>query len=420
MANQPRADLVITHAASLCQIKDTGGPRCGASQADLDMIADGAIAVAGETILAVGPTPEVLAACDSANADVLDASGRTVLPGLVEAHSHPAFAGSRFLEYAQRLSGVPRGEILAAGGGIWNSVLQTRTASDAELLSRTVRAFERMLADGITTTEAKSGYGLTAEQELRCLRIIDEARHQTALEVAPTFLGAHVVPAGLSVDAYVEQICREMLPAVVEQGIAEFCDVSCEAGDFDVRQARKVIECSMRHGYPCRIHADAWEASGAWPLASELHALTADHLSGTSDAEIRAVGRSETIAVLLPTAELTYLMARHANARLLIEQEVPVVIATDYCSSIPAWSLRASIGLASARLGMTPGEAIVGATLNAAYSLQRQNRIGSLEPGKQADILVLACQHPFQLVWELGQTPVQQVIKRGRVVASNQ
>ena len=416
---RPKADLVIAHAASLCQIKDSGGPRRGASQSELDIVADGAIAVAGETIIAVGSTAEVSAAVDSAGAEVIDASGMTVLPGLVEAHSHPVFAGSRYLEYAQRLSGVPRAEILAAGGGIWNSVLQTRAASDAELLERTIRAFALMLADGITTAEAKSGYGLTPEQELRSLRLIDAARQRAALEVAPTFLGAHVVPAGMDVDSYVTQICEEMLPAVAEQGIAEFCDVSCEAGDFDVRQARRVIECSSRYGFPCRIHADAWTASGAWPLAAEMGALTADHLSGTSDEEIRSVGRTDTIAVLLPTAELTYLMTRHANARLLIEQEVPVAIATDYCSSIPAYSLRASIGLASARLAMTPGEAIVGATLNAAYSLKRQDRIGSLEPGKQADILVLNCEHPFQLVWELGQTPVQRVIKRGRTVAGS-
>lgn len=419
MPSQPKADLIIVHAASLCQIKDSGGPRRGASQSELDIVADGAVAVAGETILAVGSTSEILAAVDTTGAEMLDASGMTVLPGLVEAHSHPVFAGSRYREYAQRLAGVPRAEILASGGGIWNSVLQTRAASDAELLARTTQAFARMLADGITTTEAKSGYGLTTEQELRSLRLIDEARRQTPLEVAPSFLGAHVVPAGMSVERYVEQICEEMLPAVVAQGIAEFCDVSCEAGDFDVRQARRVIECSTRHGFPCRIHADAWEASGGWPLAAEMHALTADHLSGTSDEEIRSVGRTDTIAVLLPTAELTYLMTKHANARLLIEQEVPVAIATDYCSSIPAYSLRASIGLASARLGMTPGESIVGATLNAAYALQRQHRIGSLEPGKQADILILNCEHPFQLVWELGQTPVQRVIKRGRVVAGS-
>ena len=418
MNNLPKADLVIVHAASLCQIKDAGGPRRGASQSELDIISDAAIAIAGETILAVGPASEVLAGCDTSGAEAIDATGMTVLPGLVEAHSHPVFAGSRYLEYAQRLAGVPRAEILASGGGIWNSVLQTRAAPDAELLAHTTRAFACMLADGITTTEAKSGYGLTPEQELRSLRLIDAARQATPLEVAPSFLGAHVVPAGMDVDSYVAQICEEMLPAVAEQGIAEFCDVSCEAGDFDVRQARRVIECSTRYGFPCRIHADAWQASGAWPLAVEMHALTADHLSGTSDDEIRAVGRTDTIAVLLPTAELTYLMPFHANARLLIEQEVPVAIATDYCSSIPASSLRASIGLASARLGMTPAEAIVGATLNAAYSLKRQDRIGSLEPGKQADILVLGCEHPFQLVWSLGQTPVKHVIKRGRRVSA--
>lgn len=419
MTDRPRADCIIVHAASLCQIKDTGGPRRGAAQAELDLIIDGAVAMAGESIIAVGSTAEVLAGVDSSGAALIDAGGATVLPGLVEAHSHPVFAGSRYQEYAQRLAGVPRAEILAAGGGIWNSVLQTRAASDAELLARTARAFARMLKGGITTAEAKSGYGLTAAQELRSLRIIDEARRRTVLEVAPTFLGAHVVPAGLDVGRYVDEICDEMLPAVAEQGIAEFCDVSCESGDFDVPQARRVIERAAAFHLPCRIHADAWEPSGGWALAAEMGALTADHLSGTSDAQVRSVGRADTIAVLLPVAETTYLMGQHANARLLIEQEVPVVVATDYCSSIPTDSLRLSIGLAAARLGMTPGEAIVGATLNAAYSLKRQARIGSLEADKQADILILECEHPFQFVWELGQTPIRAVIKRGKVVAGS-
>jgi imidazolonepropionase len=411
-----KADLLIVHAASLCRIRDEGGPRRGATQGELDIIHDGALAVAGDTIIATGTTAEVLAACDTTDAGVYDATGQTVLPGLVEAHAHPVFAGSRYIEYAQRLSGVSLREVAASGGGIWNSVLHTRAATDDELLARTVRAFERMAADGITAVEAKSGYGLTTEQELRALRILDAARRQTPLDVTITFLGAHVVPDGMDADTYVAQICDEMLPAVAEQGIAEFSDVTCEAGYFDAGQASRVIERSLHYDLPCRIHADAWLPSGGWSLAAESGALTADHLTFATDDEIRAAGRTDTIAVLLPVAELIYFSRKRANARLLIDQEVPIAIATDYCSSIPVHSLRSAIGLAAAWFEIPPGACIVGATLNAAYSLNRADRLGSLDPGKQADILILDCEHPFQFVWELGATPVRRVYKRGALI----
>ena len=411
-----KADLLILHAASLCRVHDRGGPRRGPDQTELDIIHDGALAVADGQIIAVGTANEVLASCETDGAEVYDARGQTVMPGLVEAHSHPVFAGSRYLEYAQRLSGVSLQEVAASGGGIWNSVLRTRAAPDEELLENTRRAFDRMAADGITTLEAKSGYGLTTEQELRSLRILDAARQSSPLDIAISFLGAHVVPAGMDTDRYVAQICDEMLPAVADQGIAEFSDVTCETGYFDAAQATRVIERSADYGLPCRIHADAWLPSGGWALAAETGARTADHVTFATDEEIRAIGQTDTMAVLLPVAEIVYFSRRRANAKLLIEQGVPVVIATDYCSSIPVHSLCSAIGFAAAWFEIPPGACVVGATLNAAYSLGRQSTLGSLDPGKQADILILDCEHPFQFVWELGATPVNRVYKRGRVI----
>jgi imidazolonepropionase len=419
MSSLPVADQLIVHASALCRITDHGEPRRGAAQSDLNIVEDGALAIAGERIIAAGTMAEVLRACDASSAEVYDASGQTVLPGLVEAHSHPVFGGSRYLEYAQRLSGSSLQEIVAAGGGIWNSVLRTRATPDDELLAGMIRVFDRMLQDGITTVEAKSGYGLTPEQEIRNLLLVEAARAQTLLDVAPTFLGAHVVPAGMDTDAFVAQICDEMLPAVAAQGIAEFCDVTCESGYFDVAQATRVVERAAAYGLPCRIHADAWLPSGGWALATSLGALTADHVTFATDEEIRGTGRTDTMAVLLPAAELVYFSKKRANARLLIEQEVPVVIATDYCSSIPVYSLRATIGLAAAWFEIPPGACIVGATLNAAYSLRRAGDAGSLDPGKLADVLVLDCAHPFQFVWELGHTPVRRVYKRGRLVVES-
>jgi imidazolonepropionase len=414
MPDRPAADLVIVHAAALCRVADRGGPRRGALQDELDLIADGAVAVADGRILAVGTTAEVLAACDTSDAEVVDASGRTVLPGLVEAHSHPVFADSRrYLEYARKLAGATRDQINAEGGGIWNSVLATRAADDETLAGGIDAAFARMLADGITTVEAKSGYGLTTEQELRALRLLAAARERTPLDVVITFLGAHIVPGDSDQETFTRLVCEEMLPAAAATGIPEFCDITCEAGSIEAPAARRVAEAAARHRLPTRIHADGFAPSTGWRMAVESGAHTAEHVTFTPDEEIRAAGRTDTIAVLLPAAEMEYLVPKRANARLLIAREVPVAIATDYCSSIAAWSLRASIGLASAWFGLTPGEAIVGATLNAAYSLNRARDAGSLDPGKQADILMLAADHPYRLVWELGQTPVAGVWKRG-------
>jgi imidazolonepropionase len=408
---------VIVHG-TVCVVSDQGQPRRGATQGDLDIITDGAVVFRDGTIAQVGSTGDVLASGDLTGLDVFDATGMTVLPGLVEAHSHPVFAGSRYLEYAQRLGGASLDEIVAAGGGIWNSVLQTREANDETLSARFHQTLANMLNDGITTLEAKSGYGLTVTEELRELAIIGEATARETISIVPTFLGAHVVPAGMTADAYVDQICDEMLPAVAAQGIGRFCDVTCEEGYFTEEQATRVIRAGERYGLPIRVHADAWKPSRGWALAVETGAHTADHATFATDDEIRASRGTSTMAVLLPVAESVYMGTRRANARLLIENDVPVVIATDYCSSIPVHSLRLAVGLAALWFGMTPGEVIVGATLNAAYALNEAGRAGSLDIGKRADILVLGCEHPYQFVWELGQSPVRRVYKDGRVVVS--
>jgi imidazolonepropionase len=409
----------IIHASALCRISDGGGPRRGATQDELDIVADGALLMEDGTIIDVGTTAEVIARNDWAGADVFDARGMTVLPGLVEAHSHPVFAGSRYMEYARRLSGASLDEIVAEGGGIWNSVLATRAATDQELRSRLRATLQGMLEDGITTAELKSGYGLTPEQELRSLRLIDDEAARSTITVVPTFLGAHVVPAGMNTDDYVTQICDEMLPEVAKQGIARFCDVTCEVGYFDQQQAERCIQRARDFNLAVRVHADAWKPSGGWALAAALGAHTADHVTFATDEEIRASHGSDTIAVLLPVAECVYMGDKRANARLLIDSDIPVVVATDYCSSIPVLSLRFAIGLATAWFGMRPGEAIVGATLNAAYAVGMASEVGSLDPGKRADITILQAEHPFQFAWQLGQTPVRRVYKAGRLVVDH-
>ncbi len=416
----PGGDLNIVHAAALAQIHDGGTVRRGSTQGRLDVIADGAVAIRDGVIVAVGPTSEVLARHGSEVVETIDATGRTVLPGLVECHSHPLFAGERCHEYADRLGGVSLAEVAARGGGIWASVMATRQADDATLLDRVIRAYRRIQAGGVTTLEVKSGYGLTVAEELRELELLARSRSLTDMELVITFLGAHVVPRDLEASSpdergsrYTALVNDDMLPAVVAQGVADFHDVTVEQGCFTPEQALRLMHSSP---LPVRVHADAWASSRGWQTAVEGGAVSAEHLTYTPDEEIRAVGRTDTVAVVLPMAELIYMTSRRANARLLIDQEVPVAVATDYCSSIHATSLLATIGVAAPWFAMTPGEVIVGATLNAAYSLGRQHTCGSLDVGKRGDVIVCDVSHPHELCLAAAAPVLDEMVINGRIV----
>lgn len=409
------SDLNVIRAAQLARVADSGEVRRGDRQGELDLIADGAVAIRGGTIVAAGPTERVLAEHGDDDVPVLDASGMTVLPGLIECHSHPLFAGSRHGEYARRLAGASLQEISAAGGGIWATVQTTRQAEDEELRHGLRQAYDRILAGGVTTLEVKSGYGLTEESELRQLELLADSRAFTAMDLVISFLGAHVVPADLDGDTYTAQVL-EMLPKVVDQGIASFHDITCERGLFTPVQATRLFERSRDLAIPTKAHADAWQSSEGWRTAVAGGAVSAEHLTYTPDEEIRAVGATDTVAVLLPQAELVYMTERRANARLLIEQRVPVAIATDYCSSIHATSLPTTIGIAAPWFSLTPAQAIVGATLNAAYALSRQADRGSIDPGKRGDLTILAAEHPDELCLAVGQQLVSDVIVAGEHV----
>ncbi len=410
-------DVTIAHAKSLARVTDAaGGPRAGRAQGELDVIHDGALAIRGGVIKAVGSSEEVLRRYGD-DAPVLDASGKTVLPGLVECHCHPIFAGDRHWEYVRRLEGASGGEIRAEGGGIWSTIVNTRKAGDEELLRNAARAFERIAAGGVTTLEVKSGYGLDAEGELRLLRLLRQAAGHTAMDIVFTFLGAHIAPQdGRSAEAFLASVRNEMLPAALAQGIAELHDISCENGDFSASQAKELIDVSRSLGLPVRIHADASSDSRGWRTAVEGGALSADHLTYTPDSEIRAVGAASTVAVLLPLAEQFYLDEQKANARLFIENNVPVAVATDYCSSFQATSLPLTIAQACSWFRLTPAEAIVGATLNAAYALGKGHDRGSLDVGKRGDVTIFDCGHPNQLATAIGAPLADMSLSRGRVV----
>ena len=408
-------DLNVVHAAQLAQVHDDGAARRGASQGEMHLIEDGAVAIRDGVIVAVGRTSDVMAEWDDSFVSTLDATGRTVVPGLVECHSHPIFAGERHAEYAERLGGASLAEVAARGGGIWSSVVATRSASDDVLLARLAQAYERIAAGGVTTLEVKSGYGLTVDTELRQLAVLQASRALTTMELVITFLGAHVVPRDLTggADTYTDLIATEMLPAVMRQGVAQFQDVTVEDGLFTPAQALRLMAESHTAGLPVRVHADAWKTSQGWQTAVEGGAISAEHLTYTPDDEINTVGATDTIAVLLPIAELIYMTDRRANARLFIDNNVPVAIATDYCSSIHATSLLATMGSAAPWFRLTPSEVLVGATLNAAYSLGLEHRCGSLDIGKRGDLLVLDCPHPDEIFLGVGAGMLHEVVLGG-------
>jgi imidazolonepropionase len=409
------SDLNVVNAAQVARVSDHGEPRRGAAQDELDLIPDGAVAVRDGRVVAVGPTADVLRDWGDPSVRTLDATGRSVLPGLIECHSHPLFAGSRHAEYAKRLAGASLAEIAAAGGGIWASVLATRGASDEELSAQLTDAYRRILAGGVTTLEVKSGYGLTAETELHQLKLLARSRAATPLSLFISFLGAHVVPAGMEAEAYTEDVLA-MLETVVAQGLADFHDVTCEAGLFTPAQALRMLRRSAELDIPSRTHSDAWASSQGWETAVAGGALSAEHLTYTPDDEIMSVGETDTVAVLLPQAELVYMTDRRANARLFMNTGVPVAIATDYCSSIHATALTATIALAAPWFRITPSEAITGATLNAAYALRAAADRGSIDPGKRGDLTILSVDHPEELCLAAGQDVVSEVVIGGEVV----
>ena len=387
-------DLNVLGAASLAQVRDRGGPRRGAQQGELDLIADGAVAIRDGRITAVGPTARVLAEFGDDDVPTIDATGRTVLPGLVESHCHPLFKDAGHPAHAERL---PLEQIAGREDGIWATVLETREATDDQLLDQLAAVYRRAIAGGVTTLEVKSGYSLSVEGELRDLRLLDRSRRSTPLWLVPTFLGAHMVPSdGTDADAYMNSVVDEMLPTVVDEGLADFADVSCDAGLFELRLVSLLLDRASRLGLPTRVHADGWAAADGWRTAV-AHGATA-------------------VATLLPLAELIYLCERRANARAFIDQSVPVAIATDYCSSLGSSSLVTTIGLAVPWFRMTPSEAIVGATLNAAYSLRLGGDRGSLDVGKRGDLTILEIAHPNDVYLSAGRPLVADVVIGGRVV----
>ena len=382
---------------------------------ELGIIADGAMLIENGCIVQVGTRAEIEPAIDSRDA-VIDAAGRVVMPGFVDAHTHPVFAGNRAGEFEQRSQGASYTQIAAAGGGIRSTVRETRAASEDQLLGAAGRYVDWFHAAGTTTIEAKSGYGLTLEDELKLLRVI---RRIEDLRPVPTFLGAHEIPAEYRgrPSAYADLVILEMLPSVVREQLAEYCDVFCEPGIFSIEESRRVLSAARSLGLGLRMHADQLSDSGGATLAAELQAATADHLEYASERGILALHSAGVQPVLLPGAVYALGSARYPNARQMIESGLAVVLATDFNpGSSPTPSMPMILSLACTQMKMTPAEAVTAATINAAYSLGRGHEIGSLEAGRRADFVIHDCRDYREIAYFFGAPLTQAVYLDGRQV----
>ena len=401
----------------------SGGPQRGKSLGTLGIIENGAVVVRDEKIVAVGTTAELKASYP--HEPTLDANGCVLMPGFVDPHTHLIWGGDRASEFEMKMAGKPYLEILAEGGGIISTVRQTRTASIESLMAQTRPRLLRMFRHGTTTAEAKTGYGLQTATELRLLKALLALDDETPLDLAITFLGAHAIAPEYKDDpqGYTDLVCETMLPMLCQwwevhapRRPLPFVDVFCEDKAFDLKQSEQILKKAKELGFPLKIHADEFDNLGGASLAVQLGAASADHLVKTSDADIAALGKSDTVAVSLPCTPFGLAECEYTPARKIIEADGILALATD-CNPGTSWneSMQFVIALACRSMKLTPAEAIAAATINAAHAIRRAGTIGSIEAGKQADMLILSVPDYRHLGYRYGTNLVKQVIKRGQV-----
>ena len=414
------SQVAVINCSQLVTLAGPARPRVGAELRQLSIIDHGAMLISDGLIERVGPRAEIepLIAKDC---DVVDAGGRVVLPGFVDAHTHPVFADNRANEFEERSSGATYQEIAARGGGIQSTVRATRDATLDQLVVSGKRYAEWFLRCGTTTVEAKSGYGLTLEDELKILRAIKRLNELTPLRYVPTFLGAHDIPPEYKARRaeYVSLLIEEMIPRVAEDKLAEYCDVFCEDKVFTTDESWKILSAARCHGLGLRIHADQLSLSGGAKLAAELGTVTADHLEHTDAEGIAALKSAGVQPVLLPGSVYALSSSRYPTAREMIDAGLAVVLATDFNpGSSPTPSIPMVLSLASTQMKMTPAEAITAATINAAYSLNRGDQIGSLEVGKVADFVFHDCGDFREIPYFFGLEHAWRVYTNGSLVFS--
>lgn len=406
--------LAVLNASQLVTLAGPARPRVRDELRKIAVIRHGGMLVRDGMIEKVGESDEIARATPR-EATLIDAEQRVVLPGFVDAHTHPVFAGNRVDEFEMRTLGATYEEIAARGGGIQSTVAKTRAATEEELFAQAQKHAEWFLECGTTTVEAKSGYGLSTEAEIKVLRVIHRLNGASPIEFVPTFLGAHAIP-GDAVE-YVDELVDAMLPRVAAERLAEYCDVFCERGYFDIEASRRVLSAAQRCGLKLRVHADQLTNFGASKLAADLGAATADHLEQTESDGIQAMRAAGVQPVLLPASVYSLGKSRYPRAREMIDAGLAVVLATDFNpGSSPTPSLQMVLSLAATQMKMTIAESLSACTINAAYSLARGDSIGSLEAGKLANFTIFDCNDYRELGYWFGRSQTHAVFVRGEQV----
>ncbi len=415
------SDLLITGASQLLTLRGRV-PRRGKALSNLGIVKNAAVLIRDGVIVAVGTRAEMESLPEALAAEKLDVGGRVVLPGFVDSHTHLIHAASRAEEYELKIAGVSYEEIALKGGGILNSVKKLRAATAEALKTRAHAALREFAAHGTTTLEAKSGYGLDVASELKILRLQRELNGEQPLEIVSTFLGAHVVPGEYrkkrgGAERYVGLLTEKLIPEVAGEKLAEFCDVFCDRGAFSRKESKRILEAGKKNGLLPRIHAEQLTRTGATQMAVQLGAASCDHLEQVNNADIQALAKSNTVAALLPGCDFHLGLKKYAPARELIEAGATVALATDYNpGTSPTMSMPMILSLACTQLRMSPAEAIAAATINAACSLLRDHKIGSLETGKQADIAVFDVDDYREIPYYFGVNKCWMTLKKGRPI----
>ena len=412
--------VAVVHAGQLVTLAGPARPRIGPELRELGILQDGGFLLRDGIVVSTGSSDEIERSAPD-DAKFIDAGRRVVLPGFVDAHAHPVFGGDRVDEFEMRAGGASYEEIAASGGGIRSTVRKTRAATEAQLDAQALKHARRFLQCGTTTVEAKSGYGLSPAEELKILRVIRRLGEVTPLEVVPTFLGAHAYPEEFATGAqgYVHLVMDEMLPEVAAAGLAEYCDIFCERGYFDVAASRRILQAAQSRGFKLRMHVDQLSNSGGAALAAGLGAVTADHLEQTEEDGIAALKRAGVQPVLLPGSVYALGKTRYPRARDMINAGLAVVLATDFNpGSSPTPSIPMILSLAATHMKMTPAEGVTAATINPAYSLGRGDRIGSLEAGKLGNFAIFDCDDYRELAYWFGIPQTHSVYVRGEQVWS--
>ena len=414
-----KPDILLTNIGQIATLRGhSKSPKTCEDMKELSIIEGGAIAIKEGIITDVGTTTEVLAhITEMPDLPPLEFPNMLATPGFIDSHTHLAFGGSRENDFAMKLAGKTYMEILAAGGGILNTLQSTRSATKEHLTRNAFSYAESMISMGTTTIEAKSGYGLNTESELKMLMSVNDLRQKIPAELVSTFLGAHAIPPEFEgrPDGYIDLIINEMIPAVVDAGLAEFCDVFCERGVFSVEQSRNILNAAKCSGMKLKVHADEIVQLGGAELAAEMGAISADHLLMASDDGLEKMLKAGTIATLLPATAFS-LGTNYADARKMIDMGLPVALATDFNPNCANESIFFTIALACYKMKMRPREALSAVTINAAHAIDRGAKVGSLEVGKRADILILDCPNPEYLTWRFGANLVHTVVSNGRVI----